>query len=201
MGVIDKLVVFLPSHPHTPKLKKVPTALPQFTGVPVHLPPFWPSHGPAGLYNGCKGSETDGRHKGSQTSPMPSRMADQVPTSGGRTSEHPDCGRPDTVLGVDNQSREVQTQTHSGVFVCGLRIPPRFSPYKTHSRQMAQTSGFYPKLHALTAKCLMLLIGLLPSTGNMVPERRLHMRLFQFRPTANDYPLRYRRIQKIRQSS
>ena len=79
MGVIDKLVIFLPSHPHPPKLKKVPAALPQFTGVPVHLPPFWPSHGPAGLYNGCKGSETDGRHKGSPTSPMPSRMADQFP--------------------------------------------------------------------------------------------------------------------------
>ena len=34
--------------------------------------------------------------------------------------------------------------TNSGVFVHGLRIPPRFSPYKTHSREMAQTSGFDP---------------------------------------------------------
>ena len=29
-------------------------------------------------------------------------------------------------------------------FVRGLRIPTRFSPCKTHSREMAQTSGFYP---------------------------------------------------------
>ena len=29
-------------------------------------------------------------------------------------------------------------------FVHGLRIPPRFSPCKTHSREMAQTSGFDP---------------------------------------------------------
>ena len=46
---------------------------------------------------------------------------------------------------VDNQSGEVRTQTHLGIFVCELRIPFRFSPCKTHSRQMAQTSGLDPK--------------------------------------------------------
>ena len=55
-----------------------------------------------------------------------------------------------TVLRVNNHSREVQTQTHSGVLVCGLRTPPRFSPCKTHSREMAQTSGFDPKLKVKT---------------------------------------------------
>ena len=34
--------------------------------------------------------------------------------------------------------------------------------------------------HVLTARCLMLLIGLLASTEKMVPEGCLHMRLFQF---------------------
>ena len=34
--------------------------------------------------------------------------------------------------------------------------------------------------HVLTARCLMLLIGLLASTDKMVPEGRLHMRPFQF---------------------
>ena len=34
--------------------------------------------------------------------------------------------------------------------------------------------------HVLTARCLMLLIGLLASTEKMVPEGRLHMRPFQF---------------------
>ena len=53
----------------------------------VRLPFFWPSQGPITLYNGCKGSEADGP------------------------------GRSNTVLRVDNQSREVQTQTHSGLFV------------------------------------------------------------------------------------
>ena len=68
-------------------------------------------------------------------------------------------------------------------FVHGLRIPPRFSPCKTHSREMAQTSGFDPTTQVkrvLTARCLMSLIRLLASTEKMVPEGRLHMRPFQF---------------------
>ena len=36
--------------------------------------------------------------------------------------------------------------------------------------------------HVLTARCLMLLIGLLASTEKMVPEGCLHMRPFQFSP-------------------
>ena len=45
---------------------------------------------------------------------------------------------------MDNKSGKIRTETHSGVFVRGLRIPSRFSPCKTHSREMAQTSGFDP---------------------------------------------------------
>ena len=150
MGVINRPVRRLSSHPHPPKLQEIPQFLPQFTGFPVHLPPFRPRHGPTGLYNECKGSETDGRHKGSQVSPVPGRLAYQGPVSGGSTSEHSDCGRPDQVLKVDNKSGEVRTQTVLGVFVCGLRIPPRFSPCKTHPREMAQTSGFDPTLAVKT---------------------------------------------------
>ena len=51
--------------------------------------------------------------------------------SGGGTSEHSNRGGPNPVFRVDNQSREVQIQTHSGVFVRRLRIPPRFHPCKT----------------------------------------------------------------------
>ena len=56
MGVIDRLIRRLPPHPHPPKLKEVPKVLPQVTGVPVHLPSFWASHSPTGLYNDCKRS-------------------------------------------------------------------------------------------------------------------------------------------------
>ena len=37
MGVVDRLITRLPSHPHPPKLKEVPKVLPQVSGVPVHL--------------------------------------------------------------------------------------------------------------------------------------------------------------------
>ena len=45
---------------------------------------------------------------------------------------------------MDHKSGKIGTKTYSGVFVRGLRIPSRFSPCKTHSREMAQTSGFDP---------------------------------------------------------
>ena len=71
MGVVDRPMRHLPSHPHPPKLKEVPKVLPQVTGVPVHLPSLWASHCPSGLYNDCKRSEADGPDKGNQTSPVP----------------------------------------------------------------------------------------------------------------------------------
>ena len=146
MRVVDRPIGRLPSHPRPPKFKEVPKVLPQVTGVPIHFPPLRPSHTPTGLYNDCKGSEADGSDKGNQTSPIPGRLAYQGSVSERSTSEHSDRGRPDTVLRVDNKSGEVRAQTYLGVFARGLRIPPRFSPCKTHSREMAQPSGFDPTI-------------------------------------------------------
>ena len=119
-GFINRPVSHLPSHPHPPSLKKVPTVPPQFSSVPVHLPPFQPSHSPTSLYIDCKGFEVDGPHKGNQTSQIPGRLAYQGPVSGGGTSEISERGRPNTVHRVDNPKREVRAQTHTGVFFCGL---------------------------------------------------------------------------------
>ena len=144
VGIVDRSVGRLPTHPHPPKLKEISKVLLQVSGVPVHLPPIRTSHSPPGLYNDCKGSETNGPLQRTQNSPIPGRLADQVPVSGGSPSEHSGGGRPNPVLGVDNKSGKIRTKTCSGVFVRGLRIPSRFSPCKTHSREMAQTSGFDP---------------------------------------------------------
>ena len=144
VGIVDRSVGRLPAHPHPPKLKEIPKVLLQGSGVPVHLPPIRTSHSPPGLYNDCKGSETDGPLKRTQNSPIPGRLADKVPVSGGSPSEHSGGGRPNPVLGVDNKSGKIRTETYSGVFVRGLRVPPRFSPCKTHSREIAQTPGFDP---------------------------------------------------------
>ena len=58
--------------------------------------------------------------------------------------------RSNLVLGVDNKSGKIRTETYSGVFIRGLRVPSRFSPCKTHSREMAQTPGFDPKTQVKT---------------------------------------------------
>ena len=136
----------IPIHPNS----EIPKVLLQVTGVPVHLPPIRTSHSPPGLYNDCKGSETNGPLQRTQSSPIPGRLADQVPVSGGSPSEHSGGGRPNSVLGLDNKSGKIRTETYSGVFVCGLRIPSRFSPCKTHSREITQTSGFDPKTQVKT---------------------------------------------------
>ena len=150
VSIVDRSVGHLPTHPRPPKLKEIPKVLLQGSGVPVHLPPVRTGHSPPGLYDDRKGSETNGPLKRTQNSPIPGRLADQVPVSGGSPSEHTGSGRPNSVLGVDNKSREIRTETHSGVFVRGLRIPPRFNPCKTHSREMAQTSGFDPTTQVKT---------------------------------------------------
>ena len=142
MGIVDRSIRRLPSHPHPPKLKEIPKVLPQVAGVPVNPPSFRTSHSPSGLYNDCKGSEANGPLQRTQTSPIPGRLPDQIPVSGGSPSEHSGSGRYNPVLGVDNKSGKIRTKTYSCVFVRGLQIPSRFSPCKTHSREMVQTSGF-----------------------------------------------------------
>ena len=56
MGIVNRPIRRLPSHPRPPKLKEIPKVLPQVTDVPVHLPSFRTSHSPPGLYNNHKGS-------------------------------------------------------------------------------------------------------------------------------------------------
>ena len=150
VGIVDRPVRRVPSHPHPSKLKEISKVLLQGPGVPVHLPTFRTGHSPPGLYDDRKESETNGPLKRTQNSPIPGRLADQVPVSGGIPNGHTGSGRPNPILGLDNQPRKIRTETYSGVFVRGLRIPPRFSPCKTHSREMAQTSGFDPTTQVKT---------------------------------------------------
>ena len=104
VGIVDRSVGRLHANPHPPQLKEISKVLLQCSGVPVHLPPIWTSHSLPGLYNDCKGSETNGPLKRTQNSPIPGRLADQVPVSGGSPSGHSGGGRPNPVLGVDNKS-------------------------------------------------------------------------------------------------
>ena len=71
MGIVDRPIRSLPSHPHPSELKEIPKGLLQVPGVPVHLPPIRTSHSPPGLYNDCKGNEANGPLQRTQTSPIP----------------------------------------------------------------------------------------------------------------------------------
>ena len=103
----------IPIHPNSRKYLRFcyKSQVFQFTSLPFGL--VTP---PPGLYNDRKGSETNGPLKRTQNSPIPGRLADQVPVSGGSPSEHIGSGRPNSVLGVDNKSGKIRTETYSGVF-------------------------------------------------------------------------------------
>ena len=120
VGIVDRSIGHLPTHPHPSKLKEIPKVLLQVTGVPIHLPPIWTSHSPPGLYNDRKGSETNGPLKRTQNSPIPGRLADQVPVSGGSPSEHTGGCRPNSALGVDNTSGKSELKPTQVFFVHGL---------------------------------------------------------------------------------
>ena len=144
VGIVDRLIGRLPPRPHSSKLKEISKILPQVSGVPVHIPPLRTGHSPPGLHYDCERGEVDGPIQRSQTSPIPGRLADQIPVSGGSPGEHSGSGRSNSIPGVDHKSGKVRTKTYSGVFVRGLRVPSRCSPCKTHPREMAQTPGFDP---------------------------------------------------------
>ena len=104
----------IPTHPNSRKYLRFcyKSQVFQFTSLPFGL-----ATAPPGLYNDCKGSETNGPLQRTQTSPIPGRLADQVPVSGGSPSEHSGSSRPNPVLGVDNKSGKIRTETYSGVFL------------------------------------------------------------------------------------
>ena len=137
----------IPIHPHSRKYLRFCHRSQVFQ---FHLPTFRTGHSPPGLYHDRKGSEAHGPLQRSQAPPIPGRLAGQVSVAGGSPREHSGSGRSNPVLGMDHQSGEIRTESHSGVFVRGLRVPPGFSPCKTHSREMAQTSGFDPTTQVKT---------------------------------------------------
>ena len=166
MGIVNRLIRCLPSHPHPPKLNEVPKVLPQVTGVPVHPSSFRTGHSPTGLYNACKGSETDGPHKGNQASPVPGWLADQGPVSGRSPSEHSDSGRTDIVFRVDNNQEKSELKPAQVFSFVVHEYHLDSALVKPTQERRLKLQGLILRLkskHVLTARCLMSLIGLLAS--------------------------------------
>ena len=60
MGIVDRSIGRLPSHPHPSSLKEIPKILPQVSGVPVHLRTFRTGHSTPGHYHDRKVGEAHG---------------------------------------------------------------------------------------------------------------------------------------------
>ena len=150
MGIVDRPIGRLPSHPHPSKLKEIPKVLPQVTGVPVHIPPFRTSHSPQVFTMIVKEVKLMALSRGLR---FHQYLDDWLIRS--QSQEEAQVNTQAVVdltpvLVVDNESGKIRTKANSGVFVRGLRIPSRFSPCKTHSREMAQTLGFDPTTQVKT---------------------------------------------------
>ena len=156
MGIVDRSIGRLPSHPHPSPLKEIPKILPQVSGVPVLLPTFRAVHSPPGLYHDRKGGEAhDPLHQYLDNWLIRSLSREEALVN---TQAVVDLTQP---LGwIINQQKSELNPTQV-FFVRGLRIPPGFSPCKTHSREMAQTrilSYTSSQNMFLTARCLMSLM-------------------------------------------
>ena len=178
MGIVDRPIGRLPSHPHPPKLKEIPKVLPQVSGVPVHLRPFWTSHSPPGLYNDRKGSEANGPFRGLG---LHQYLDDWLIRS--QSQEEAQVNTQAVVdltqsLGwIINQEKSELKPTQVFSFV-GYE-------YHLYSALVKPTpQERWLKLQdlilRLKSKHVLTLIGLLASTKKMVPEGCLHMRPFQF---------------------
>ena len=166
-------------YPHPPSFKEIPSVLPEILNLPVHISSLRASYSCTSVHNDSKRSEAYGSLQGNQISPVPGRLAYRGPVTGRVTTEYTDYGKPNSVLGVDHQSREVKPNQ---VFL--------FMGYKYHidSSLVKPTQDSWLKLQdliltikskpALPSRCLMSLIGSFASMEKMAPEGGLHMRPF-----------------------
>ena len=183
MGIVDRFVGRLPTHPHPSKLKEIPKVLLQVSGVPVHLPPIRTSHSPQVFTMIVKEVKLMALSRGLR---IHQYLDDWLTRS--QSQEEAQVNTQAVVdltqsLGwiINRKKSELKpTQVFS------------FVGYEYHldSALVKPTQERWLKLQDLilllkskcvvTARCLMSLIGLLASTKKMVPEGRLHMRPFQF---------------------
>ena len=183
VGIVDRSVGRLPTHPHPPKLKEIPKVLLQVSGVPVHLPPIRTSHSPPGLYNDCKGRKLMALSRGLR---IHQYLDDWL-----IRSQSQEEAQVNTQVLVDltqslgwiiNQEKSELKPTRVFSFV-GYEYHLDSALVKPTQERWLKLQDLILRLKSkrvLSARCLMSLIGLLASTEKMVPEGRLHMRPFQF---------------------
>ena len=183
VGIVDRPVRRIPSHPHPSKLKEVPKVLLQGPGVPVHLPTFRTGHSPQVFTMIVKEVKLMALSRGLR---IHQYLDDWL-----IRSQSQEESQRDTQAVVDltqslgwiiNQEKSELKPTQVFSFVGYEYHLDSALVRPTHERWL-KLQDLILRLKSkrvLTARCLMSLIGLLASTEKMVPEGRLHMRPFQF---------------------
>ena len=181
MGIVDRSVGRLPTHPHPSKLKEIPKVLLQVTGVPVHLPPIRTSHTPQVFTMIVKEVKLMALSRGL-------RLHQYLDDWLMRSQEEAQVNTQAVVdltqsLGwIMNKKKSELKPTQVFSFV-GYEYHLDSALVKHTQERWLKLQDLILRLkskHVLTARCLMSLIGLLASTEKTVPEGRLHMRPFQF---------------------
>ena len=154
MGIVDRPIRRIPSHPYPSKLKEIPKVLPQvfqFTSRPFGLA------------------------TAPQVFTMIVKEVKLMALSRDLTQS----------LGwIINQEKSELKPTQVFLFV-GYEYHLDSALVKPTQERWLKLQDLILRLkskHVLTARCLMLLIGLLASTEKMVPEGRLHMSPFSVSP-------------------
>ena len=182
MGIVDRSIGCLPSHPHPSSLREIPKILPQVSGVPVHLPTFRTT-APQVFTMIVKEVKPMALSKGLR---LHQYLDDWLIRSQSReealVNTQAVVDLTQSLGWIINQQKSELNLTQVFSFV-GYEYHLDSALVKPTQERWLKLQDFILQLkskHVLTARCLMSLIGLLASTEKMVPEGQLHMRPFQF---------------------
>ena len=180
VGIVNRYVGHLPTHPHPPKRKEIPKVLLQVTGVPVHLPPIRTSHSPQVFTMIVKEVKLMALSRGLRIHQylddwlIRSQSQEEAQVN---TQAVVDLTQSLGWIIYQEKSELKPTQVFSSV---GYKYHLDSALVKPSQERWLKLQDLILRLKSkrvLTARCLMSLIR---STEKMVPEGRLHMRPFQF---------------------
>ena len=142
MGHIDRSLRRIPSHSHSPTIKKVPQVPPQGNLISVHQPALWSGHSPSGLHLANEGSKAPSSKAGHSSTSVLRRLADKGLFPGRSSETHRQASLPDTKPRVYSKPTKVRTQPPAEVRL--HRLPFFVGPRscQTHKRQMEQDPNF-----------------------------------------------------------
>ena len=167
MGVINRLIRCLPSHPHPPKLKEVPKVWPQVTGVPVFLPSLRASHSPSNLYNDCKEVKLIVLTRGIRLHQFVDDWLIRAQSQEeAQVNTQTVVDLTQSIGSIINQEKSKVTPTQVFSFV-GYKYHLDSALVKPTQKRWLKLQDLILRLKSkddLTARCLMSLIGLLAST-------------------------------------